>query len=126
MTSTHTPHASPAAPAAGDRRRWYALAIVMTAAFMDLVDVTIVNIAIPSIRQNEGASFSQIQWITAGYALAFAAGLITGGRLGDIHGRKRVFLIGVAGFTLASALCGLAVNPEMLVASRILQAPWRR
>ncbi|MFD5007281.1 MFS transporter [Streptomyces mutabilis] len=121
MTSTHTPHASPAAPAAGDRRRWYALAIVMTAAFMDLVDVTIVNIAIPSIRQNEGASFSQIQWITAGYALAFAAGLITGGRLGDIHGRKRVFLIGVAGFTLASALCGLAVNPEMLVASRILQ-----
>ncbi|MFJ8655350.1 MFS transporter [Streptomyces rochei] len=121
MTSTHTPDVSPAAPAAGDRRRWYALAIVMTAAFMDLVDVTIVNIAIPSIRQDEGASFSQIQWITAGYALAFAAGLITGGRLGDIHGRKRVFLVGVGGFTVASALCGLAVNPEMLVASRILQ-----
>ncbi|MBX4179468.1 MFS transporter [Streptomyces geysiriensis] len=121
MTSTHTPDVSPAASAAGDRRRWYALAIVMTAAFMDLVDVTIVNIAIPSIRQDEGASFSQIQWITAGYALAFAAGLITGGRLGDIHGRKRVFLVGVGGFTVASALCGLAVNPEMLVASRILQ-----
>ncbi|MFD5287641.1 MFS transporter [Streptomyces rochei] len=121
MTSTHTPDVSPAAPAAGDRRRWYALAIVMTAAFMDLVDVTIVNIAIPSIRQDEGASFSQIQWITAGYALAFAAGLITGGRLGDIHGRKRVFLVGVGGFTVASALCGLAVDPEMLVASRILQ-----
>nr|WP_238431339.1 MFS transporter [Streptomyces cavernae] len=93
----------------------------MTAAFMDLVDVTIVNIAIPSIRRNEGASFSQVQWITAGYALAFAAGLITGGRLGDIHGRKRVFLIGIGGFTLASALCGLAVNAEMLVAARILQ-----
>ncbi|MFJ6657826.1 MFS transporter [Streptomyces sp. NPDC091377] len=93
----------------------------MTAAFMDLVDVTIVNIAIPSIQRDEGASFSQIQWITAGYALAFAAGLITGGRLGDIFGRKRVFLVGVAGFTVASALCGLAVNPEMLVASRILQ-----
>ncbi|MFI6806442.1 MFS transporter [Streptomyces luteogriseus] len=104
-----------------DRRRWFALAIVMTAAFMDLVDVTIVNIAIPSIRQESGASFSQIQWITAGYALAFAAGLITGGRLGDIHGRKRIFLVGIGGFTVASALCGLAVNPEMLVASRFLQ-----
>ncbi len=116
MTSTE-----PTLSAAGDRRRWFALAIVMTAAFMDLVDVTIVNIAIPSIQQDAGASVSQIQWITAGYALAFAAGLITGGRLGDIHGRKRVFLIGIGGFTLASALCGFAANPEMLVASRILQ-----
>ncbi|MEU0003302.1 MFS transporter [Streptomyces sp. NPDC006314] len=93
----------------------------MTAAFMDLVDVTIVNIAIPSIRRTAHASVSQIQWITAGYALAFAAGLITGGRLGDIHGRRRLFLIGIGGFTLASALCGFAVNAEMLVASRILQ-----
>jgi EmrB/QacA subfamily drug resistance transporter len=104
-----------------DRRRWFALAIVMTAAFMDLVDVTIVNIAIPSIQRADGATLSQIQWITAGYALAFAAGLITGGRLGDIHGRKRVFLIGIGGFTVASALCGFAANPEMLVAARVLQ-----
>src|SRR3954466_7256636 len=105
MTSTET-SATRRAPArspegAADRRRWFALAIVMTAAFMDLVDVTIVNIAIPSIKQDEGATFSQIQWITAGYALAFAAGLITGGRLGDIYGRKRLFLLGVAGFTVA-------------------------
>ncbi|MFD0505903.1 MFS transporter [Streptomyces chiangmaiensis] len=121
MTSTESTLSSTAARGAGDRRRWFALAIVMTAAFMDLVDVTIVNIAIPSIQRDAGASFSQIQWITAGYALAFAAGLITGGRLGDIHGRKRLFLIGIGGFTLASALCGFAVNPEMLVASRILQ-----
>ncbi|MFB9348668.1 MFS transporter [Streptomyces heliomycini] len=119
MNSTDTPQAP--RHAAGDRRRWFALAIVMTAAFMDLVDVTIVNIAIPSIQRDEGATFSQIQWITAGYALAFAAGLVTGGRLGDIHGRKRIFLLGIGGFTLASALCGFAVNPEMLVASRILQ-----
>ncbi|MDJ0460554.1 MFS transporter [Streptomyces sp. H27-C3] len=104
-----------------DRRRWFALAIVMTAAFMDLVDVTIVNIAIPSIQEGLGATFSSIQWITAGYALAFAAGLITGGRLGDIYGRKRLFLIGIGGFTFASALCGFAANSEMLVASRILQ-----
>ncbi|MVO86013.1 DHA2 family efflux MFS transporter permease subunit [Streptomyces sp. p1417] len=104
-----------------DRRRWFALAIVMTAAFMDLVDVTIVNIAIPSIQRDAGATFSQIQWITAGYALALGAGLITGGRLGDIYGRKKIFLVGIAGFTVASALCGFAANPEMLVASRILQ-----
>ncbi|MEI7029403.1 MFS transporter [Streptomyces pratensis] len=93
----------------------------MTAAFMDLVDVTIVNIAIPSITRDTGASVSAIQWITAGYALAFAAGLITGGRLGDIYGRKRLFLIGIAGFTVASALCGLAGGPEILVAARVLQ-----
>ncbi|MFJ1750003.1 MFS transporter [Streptomyces sp. NPDC088116] len=93
----------------------------MTAAFMDLVDVTIVNIAIPSIERDLGASFGAIQWITAGYALAFAAGLITGGRLGDIYGRKRLFLIGITGFTIASALCGFAASPEMLVGSRLLQ-----
>ncbi|MET9886284.1 MFS transporter [Streptomyces sp. NPDC006430] len=104
-----------------DRRRWLALAIVMTAAFMDLVDVTIVNIAIPRMREDFGASTSAIQWITAGYALAFAAGLITGGRLGDIYGRKRLFLIGMGGFTAASLLCGIAATPDVLVASRILQ-----
>ncbi|MBV6701611.1 MFS transporter [Kitasatospora aureofaciens] len=104
-----------------DRRRWIALAIVMVASFMDLVDVTIVNIAIPSIQQDTGASFSAIQWVTGGYALAFAIGLITGGRLGDIYGRKRLFLIGIGGFTLASALCGLAAGPEMLVGMRVLQ-----
>ncbi|MFG2841579.1 MFS transporter [Kitasatospora sp. NPDC048296] len=107
--------------AGADRRRWIALAIVMVASFMDLVDVTIVNIAIPSIQQDTGASFSAIQWVTGGYALAFAIGLITGGRLGDIHGRKRLFLIGIGGFTVASALCGLASGPEMLVAMRLLQ-----
>lgn len=113
---------SPAAPTEpGDRRRWFALAIVMTAAFMDLVDVTIVNVALPTIQHDGGASTGQIQWITAGYALAFAALLITGGRLGDIYGRKRLFLLGVGGFTVASALCGFAANPDMLVASRFLQ-----
>lgn len=93
----------------------------MAAAFMDLVDVTIVNIAIPSIREDIGATVSHIQWIVAGYALAFAVGLITGGRLGDIYGRKRLFLLGVAGFTVASALCGLAQSPEVLIGARVLQ-----
>ncbi|MGW7101344.1 MFS transporter [Streptomyces sp. NPDC054838] len=116
-----TLHDDTSSSSPADRRRWLALAIVMTAAFMDLVDVTIVNIAIPSMRADFGASTSAIQWITAGYALAFAAGLITGGRLGDIYGRKRLFLVGIAGFTAASALCGIAANPSVLVASRILQ-----
>ncbi|MFJ8040563.1 MFS transporter [Kitasatospora sp. NPDC096147] len=106
---------------APDRRRWLALAVVMTASLMDLVDVTIVNIAMPSIQQDLGAGFGALQWITAGYALAFAVGLITGGRLGDIHGRKRLFLLGITGFTLASALCGLAWSPEVLVGARVLQ-----
>ncbi|WP_441245358.1 MFS transporter [Kitasatospora sp. McL0602] len=106
---------------APDRRRWLALAVVMTASLMDLVDVTIVNIAMPTIQHETGASFSQLQWITAGYALAFAVGLITGGRLGDIYGRKRLFLLGIGGFTVASALCGLAGDPQLLVAARVLQ-----
>ncbi|MHA6762227.1 MFS transporter [Streptacidiphilus sp. PAMC 29251] len=104
-----------------DPRRWLALAVVMTASLMDMVDVTIVNIAVPSIQRDTGASFSAVQWITAGYALTFAIGLITGGRLGDIYGRKRLFLLGIGGFTLASALCGFAANPDMLVATRMLQ-----
>ncbi|MFI9720535.1 MFS transporter [Streptomyces sp. NPDC052396] len=93
----------------------------MTASFMDLVDVTIVNIAMPSIKRDIGASFSTLQWITEGYALAFAAGLITGGRLGDIFGRRRMFLLGMSGFTLASMLCGVAADPHFLVAARVLQ-----
>jgi EmrB/QacA subfamily drug resistance transporter len=104
-----------------DRRRWLALAVVMTASFLDLVDVTIVNVAVPHIQEDLGASYSSVQWITAGYALAFAIGLITGGRLGDIYGRKRLFLIGMAGFTVVSAVCGLAPGPDTLVVARFLQ-----
>ncbi len=121
MTAAAVPVDSGQATATADRRRWIALAVVMMASFMDLVDVTIVNIAIPSIQQDTGASFSAVQWVTGGYALAFAIGLITGGRLGDIYGRKRLFLLGISGFTVASALCGLASGPEMLIATRVLQ-----
>jgi EmrB/QacA subfamily drug resistance transporter len=104
-----------------DPRRWLALTVVLIASFMDLLDITIVNVAIPSIQRNLHAGYPQIQWIVAGYALAFAVVLITGGRLGDIFGRKRLFLIGMAGFTACSALCGTAVSPEMLIASRFGQ-----
>ncbi|MDQ3284845.1 MAG: MFS transporter, partial [Actinomycetota bacterium] len=102
-------------------RRWMALIVLLLAAVLDLVDVTIVNVAVPTMQRDLGASYEAIQWVLAGYTLAFALGLITGGRLGDILGRKRVFLAGVAGFALGSALCGLAPSPGMLVASRVLQ-----
>src|SRR6185295_10161227 len=92
----------------GHPRRWAALAVLMLAGFMDLLDATIVNVALPSIRGDLGAGYSAVQWVAAGYTLAFAVGLITGGRLGDLYGRKRMFLIGMAGFTAFSLLCGLA------------------
>src|SRR3981081_559825 len=110
----------PAAPAPGgpgaaaaelDPRRWIALISVLTAAFMVLLDISIVNVAIPSIQSNLHASFGDVQLVLAGYGLAYAVLLITGGRLGDIYGRKRLFMLGMAGFVVASALCGLAQSP---------------
>jgi MFS family permease len=120
--SSPTATTDPGRAAGGpDPRRWVALAVVLIAGFMQLVDISIVNVAIPSIQRDLDATYSQIQWVLAGYQLAFAVMLITGGRLGDIFGRKRLFMIGMAGFTLASALCGLAQSPEMLIGSRVLQ-----
>lgn len=104
-----------------DPRRWIALGVVLTASFMVLLDISIVNVAIPSIQRNLKATFAQIQLVLALYQLGYAVVLITGGRLGDIYGRKRMFMIGMSGFILASALCGFAQSPEMLVGSRVLQ-----
>jgi EmrB/QacA subfamily drug resistance transporter len=104
-----------------NRQRTIALIVVALAFVMDLLDTTIVNIAIPSIQANLGASYAMIQWLIAGYSLAFATLLITGGRMGDVFGYKRLFLIGVSGFTLASLASGLAWNPEVLVAARLIQ-----
>jgi EmrB/QacA subfamily drug resistance transporter len=104
-----------------DPRRWLGLAIVLVAGFMDLLDATIVNVAIPSIQRDLNAQYASIEWMVSAYVLAFAAVLITGGRLGDIVGRKRVFLVGIMGFTVASALCGLAADPGMLITARFLQ-----
>ncbi len=102
-------------------RRWAALAILLVAGFMDLLDTTIVNVAIPSIRADLHANFAVVQWLIAGYLLAVAVTLITGGRLGDLYGRKRVFLCGVIGFGLMSLCCGIAQTPMFLVITRVLQ-----
>ncbi|HEY3612243.1 MAG TPA: MFS transporter, partial [Gaiellales bacterium] len=88
---------------------------------MDLLDGTIVNVAMPSIRNDLGGGASSIEWIAGGYALAFAALLITGARLGDAYGRKRLFMLGVAGFTLSSVACAAAPDVDALIAFRLVQ-----
>jgi EmrB/QacA subfamily drug resistance transporter len=103
------------------RTRNIAMFVVALAFVMDLLDSTIVNIAIPSIQTNLGASYTTIQWLVAGYSLAFALLLITGGRMGDVFGYRKIFLIGVGGFTLASLLSGIAWTPNVLIVARLLQ-----
>src|SRR2546426_364065 len=102
-------------------RRWYALAVVLAAVFLAAFDFNVVTIAIPSIQRGLGTSFGEIQLIVAGYALSFAVLLITGGRLGDLYGRRWMYVIGMTGFTIASALCGFARSPTALVGARLLQ-----
>src|SRR3989475_9906018 len=102
-------------------RRWYALAVMLAAVFLAAFDFNVVTIAIPSIQRGLGTSFGEIQLIVAGYALSFAVLLITGGRLGDLYGRRRLYVVGMTGFTIASALCGFARVPAELVGARVLQ-----
>ncbi len=111
----------PAAAAAPDPKRWAALVVLLTGAFLPAFDFFVVNVALPSMQSGLGARPADLELVVAGYGLAFAVLLVTGGRLGDLFGRKRLFIIGMTGFTLASALCGLAVSPAMLIASRVLQ-----
>ncbi|KIA59905.1 MFS transporter [Nocardia vulneris] len=98
-----------------------ALAVVLTGELMSILDDSVVLTVMPTLQRSLGTGPAVVQWLTAGYALTFALGLITGGRLGDLYGRRRVFLLGTAGFTLASLLCGLAAGPGMLIAARLLQ-----
>jgi MFS family permease len=127
MTATAPPipaQSPPASPALSGpyRWRWIVLAVVLAAEVMDLMDATIVNVAGPSIRADLGGGATTLQWLSAAYTLAFAVLLVTGARLGDIYGRRRLFLIGSAGFTAMSAACALATSPGMLIATRVLQA----
>ena len=101
--------------------RWLALAVLLTGAFLPPLDFTIVNLALPAIRRDLGATSSEVQFVISAYAATYAVFLITGGRLGDRFGRKRMFTMGVAGFTLASVLCGIAWSPIILIVGRILQ-----
>jgi EmrB/QacA subfamily drug resistance transporter len=95
--------------------------VVLAGTFMSVLDFFIVNVAIPSMQRDLRATAAQIQFVVAGYALAYAGGLITGGRLGDLYGRRRLFLIGMAAFTLASMACGLAPTAAILIVARIAQ-----
>lgn len=104
-----------------DPRRWRALAVTLAAGFMGLLDVSIVNVALPSMQRDLDASPGGIQWVVSGYALTFGLVLVTGGRLGDALGRRRMFLLALTGFVLTSVLAGAAVNEEMLIGARLLQ-----
>ena len=101
--------------------RWVAYSVLLLAAFMQLLDVTIVNVAIPTLRHDLGMSYAAIQWMAAGYTLSFAIFLVAGGRLGDIFGRKTIFITGVVWFTIASLLCGIAGTGDQLIIFRLLQ-----
>jgi EmrB/QacA subfamily drug resistance transporter len=101
--------------------RWVAFGAVITAAVMDLLDSTIAQVAAPTIRRELGGSYAVIEWVTAAYALAMAVGLLTGGRIGDIFGRRRVLLTGIAGFVVASAACAAAQSAGELIAARAAQ-----
>ena len=101
--------------------RWSALAVLMAGTFMFVLDFFIVNVALPSIQHGLGAGESAIEWVVAGYAIATAVLLVTGGRLGDQFGRRRVFALGMALFVLTSAACALAPDPGVLVAARVAQ-----
>jgi EmrB/QacA subfamily drug resistance transporter len=104
-----------------DPRRWRVLAVSLVVGFMSLLDVTIVNVAVPSIRAGLGTSTATIQWVVSGYALAFGMTLVAGGRLGDAHGRRRMMTIGLIGFVVSSAAVGLAPDAAWIVVARLVQ-----
>ncbi|MFC8919277.1 MFS transporter [Streptomyces sp. NPDC057116] len=117
-TTTGPPGGASTAPG---RARAVTLAVVLTAELMNALDGSVVYTALPSIAADTGATTAALQWIDAAYVLTFALGLITGGRLGDLHGRRRIFLAGTAVFTLSSLLCGIASGPALLIAARVIQ-----
>jgi len=129
MTQHVTPRsaAQKATPLTGPPARartvnpWVVLTIILTAVFMQLLDTTITMVGVPSIQNSLHSSFGEIQLVVAGYMLAFACVLVTGGALGDTYGRKHMFLWGMAGFTIASAVCGAAPDALTLIVSRVVQ-----
>ena len=106
---------------AEESRKWLTLAAVSVGLFMIMLDNTVVNVALPSIQRDLDADLSELQWIVTGYALTFAALMLIGGKLADAYGRRKIFVLGIVVFTLASLLCGLAGSSEMLIGARVLQ-----
>jgi EmrB/QacA subfamily drug resistance transporter len=104
-----------------NRRRWLALAVIVAAQFMVVLDVAIVNVALPSIKSDLHFSQSSLQWVISAYAIFFGGFLLLGGRLGDVLGRRRVFMVGLSLFTLSSLLCGISWSEQSLIAFRAIQ-----
>ncbi|MBT2489456.1 MFS transporter [Streptomyces sp. ISL-96] len=121
MSHDTLPGTDRSANSTSGRTRTITLAVVLIAELMNALDGSVVYTALPSIQADTGASTAALQWIHAAYALTFALGLITGGRLGDLYGRKLIFIAGTAAFTLASLLCGIATDPALLICARVLQ-----
>ncbi|HEY5248021.1 MAG TPA: MFS transporter [Dermatophilaceae bacterium] len=115
------PSISSGAPGATPRQAWQALGVLLIGMFMSLLDATIVNVALPTIRTSLNASEATLSWIISGYALAFGLALIPAGRLGDRYGHKWVFISGLALFTVASLACGLAQDGNQLIVARVVQ-----
>ena len=103
------------------RSRWMALGVLCLGNLMIVLDTTIVNVALPSIRADLGFSESSLAWVVNAYLLTFGGFLLLGGRLGDLLGHRRMFVTGIAAFTAASVACGLAGSPTVLVAARAVQ-----
>jgi EmrB/QacA subfamily drug resistance transporter len=116
-----TDHPTAAATTLPPRTAWLVLAVVFLADLMDLVDSSVATLAGPAIRADLGGSQATVQWVLSAYTAAFALGLVTSGRLGDLLGRRRLFLLGMTGFTLASLACGLAPGPVFLIVARTVQ-----
>ncbi len=106
---------------AEENRKWWTLAAVAFALFMIMLDNTVVNVALPSIRRDLDTSLSSLEWIVSGYALSFAVLMLTGGKLADMFGRRRIFVIGLLVFALASLACGLATGAAFLIVARVVQ-----
>src|SRR5215510_2086616 len=106
---------------APDPKRWKALAVLGVAYLMVVLDVSIVNVALPSIQEELDFTTEDLQWVVSGYALTFGGFLLLGGRLGDLLGRRRLFMVGLFLFAIASLLCGLSVSSGMLIAMRLVQ-----
>ena len=105
----------------GERRKWWTLGAVSLGLFMIMLDNTVVNVALPSIQDSLGLSLSELEWVVTGYALTFAAFMLTGGKLADLLGRRRVFVAGLVVFTAASLACGLAGSADVLIGARVVQ-----